>query len=62
MWLIIWFINLKIYGRQKAEFSLKKKKSKTERQNIQLYIPVKRCPDPLYPAQEISLHKWVTIS
>ena len=21
----------------------------------------KRCPDPLYPAGEISLHKWVTI-
>ena len=38
------------------------KKCKTERQNTELYIPEKRCPDLLYPAEEISLDKWVTIS
>lgn len=62
MWLIVGLLisNFKICGGQNADFSFKKCKTKT--QNIQLYIPEKRCPDPLYPAEEISLHKWVTIS
>lgn len=38
------------------------KKCKTERQNQQLCMPGKGCPDPLYPAEEISLHKRATIS
>lgn len=50
-----WFTNLNTYGGQNNDFSFKN--CKTERQNVQLYIPGKRCPDPLYPAEEISLHK-----
>ena len=37
-----WLINLKIYGRENADFSFSFFfKCKTERQNIQLYIPEK---------------------
>lgn len=36
-------INLKIYERQMPAFSLKK--SKTERQNLQLSVPAEGCPD-----------------
>lgn len=58
-----WLINLKIYGRENADFSFSffflnvKLRDKTYNCT---YLK-KRCPDPLYPAGEISLHKWVTI-
>lgn len=58
-----WLINLKIYERQMPVFSLKKKKKVKPRDKTY------NCPYqqrdvqiPLYPAEEISLHKWVSIS
>ena len=62
MWLIIGLLIWRFMGgKMLIFFFCFSFKCKTERQNIQCTYLEKRCPDPLYPAGEISLHKWVTI-